>query len=564
MHACPSTSQHNSNDQSLDACISELTRGAHRLRTLSLASRSDLLDACATRVGRVADAWVRAACGAKQIDADQATAAEEILAGPSSMMRYLRLLSQTYRDVETRGMPNLPGKIRTNSLGRRCVPIMPVKHLYDPLIFMGLQAEVWLKADSKADDPVFVHSWLPEANARSRIAGVLGAGNVSAIPATDAFHKIFLEHEAVLLKLNPVNDYLFPIFQDAFQPLIDADLLRIVRGNHEFGEAMVRHPDIDSLHLTGSNLTHDAIVWGTDAEERSQRRRDNQPLVTQSITSELGNVTPWVIVPGEYSRRQLLAQAEHVASSIVNNASFNCIATKMIVTSRHWRQRDEFLELVDSVLRKIPPRVAYYPGAHDRFRRAAGVEAVRDDGTLPWTLIRDSKPSEQPHLFLEESFVCVCAETQLDEGSPDAFLDAAVDFVNDKLFGTLCATITVPNSYRKQHQKEIEQAIDRLRYGAVCINQWSGIVFGLMTPPWGGHHSATIQSPQSGIGHVHNTFGLTNIDKTVLFGPLASFPKPVWFPTHQTSHRVGRSLISLYQRPSPLRLLPIFFHALRG
>ncbi len=175
---------------------------------------------------------------------------------------------------------------------------------------------------------------------------------------------------SVLLKLNPVNEYLEPIFNRAFAPLIDANLLRVVRGGGDTGKAIVDHHDIDSIHITGSHITHEGIVWGFDADSREKLRAANKPLVTKTVTSELGNVTPWIIVPGKYSRRQLKSQAEHLIASITNNVSFNCLSTKVIVTSSNWAQRTEFLDLVDSLLLKVPQRFAYYPGAKERFEQA--------------------------------------------------------------------------------------------------------------------------------------------------------------------------------------------------
>ena len=237
----------------------------------------------------------------------------------------------------------------------------------------------------------------------------------------------------------------------------------------------------------------------------------------------------------------------------------------MIVTSSGWEQRVEFLDLIDSLLSKIPPRFAYYPNAHQRFARAVGKPSPEaDNGTLPWTLIRDADPNKSPQLFEEESFVCVCAETQLAETEPLAFLDSAVDFVNDRLYGTLCASLTLTNDFRRQNGFALDRALVKLQYGSVCINQWSGVAYGLMTPPWGGYPGATLESPQSGIGHVHNTFGVNDVDKTVLWGPLCNFPKPVWFPSHRGAHKVAWELLRLYDQPSIRRLPTLFFHALSG
>ncbi len=548
----------------LDSAISDLKAGSGRLQLMSIGQRRALVDRCVPRVAGIARTWVATACAAKRISSEQCGVAEEILGGPGTLLRYLQLLSHVFHDIERFETPRLPGKPRRNSRGRICVPILPVRSLFDQVAFWGLKAEVWLEQDADGES-LFTEQRAVRDPAKARVAGVLGAGNVSVIPATDMLYKIFQDNEAVLLKLNPVNEYLEPIFTDAFRPLIDAKLLRLIRGGSEIGNALVNHPGIDSLHITGSKHTHDAIVWGPDAEERTRRRREGNPLVTKPITSELGNVTPWVVVPGNYSQRELRSQAEHVVASIVNNASFNCLSTRMIVTSKAWPQRNEFLELVETLLKAVPARVAYYPGARERFEIATGRTAPdTDDDTLPWTLIRNVNLEASPHLFQEESFVCVCAETTIDEPSDVRFLAKAVDFVNEHLFGTLCATLTVSNEFRRDRRIDLENALARMRYGSVCINQWSGVVYGLMTPPWGAHPSEKIGSTQSGIGHVHNTFQLTNFDKTVMWGPLCNFPKPVWLPSHRTGREIGWALARFYQQPSIRRIPSLLFHSLRG
>ncbi len=551
----------NSNSE-IGVLVSELIEGSRNLQSMPIRKRRDLVDACAENVPRVAQEWVASACAAKQIADQQAISAEEILAGPTCLLRYLRLLSRTFQDIELNQTPQLPGKPRRNSLNQICVPILPVKSLFDQMVFWGFKAEVWLQPGTS--DVSFFEGTGNENDNSPRVVGVLGAGNVSAIPATDMLYKVFHENAAVLLKLNPVNEYLEPIFERAFQPLVDANLFRMIRGGAEAGNAIVHNEGITSVHITGSHLTHDKIIWGNDAEDRQRRRSARDPLVSKPVTSELGNVTPWIVVPGRYSRRQLQFQADNIVASIVNNGSFNCLATRMVVTSKSWPQRNEFLDLIESRLREVPDRVAYYPGAKERFERATGKPTPdRDDKTLPWTFLQGVSPVDSPQLFQEESFVCVCAEHALDVNRDEDFLPVAVKFVNDELFGTLCASITVPNGFRQRRIDILEPAISQLRYGSVCINQWSGVAYGLMTPPWGGHCSGTIDSPQSGVGHVHNSFFLTNFDKSVLWGPLNSFPKPVWFAGGQNNHQVAWSLFRIYEKPSLLKIPPLLYHAIR-
>src|SRR6185503_11752323 len=136
---------------------------------------------------------------------------------------------------------------------------------------------------------------------------VLGAGNVGSIPALDTLHKLFIEGQVVILKMSPVNEYLGPIFEEVMKPLIDQGYLAIVYGGAEVGSQLCNHPQVDEIHITGSDRTHDTIVWGRDKAERERRRSLHQPLLAKPITSELGNITPVVVVPGAYSDTELAA-----------------------------------------------------------------------------------------------------------------------------------------------------------------------------------------------------------------------------------------------------------------
>jgi acyl-CoA reductase-like NAD-dependent aldehyde dehydrogenase len=550
----------------IDRALAELQLGARRLAAASLEERIGWAKACLEAVAAAAREWVEVACQAKQIPAGCAARAEEILVGPVSVARYLQLIVATLDELRTSDRPRLPGAPRIVH-GQLRVPMFPTRQLYDALLFRGVSAETWLEPDATLEN-LFGDALQRLARRElpaPRVALVLGAGNVSAIPATDALTLILQSDAAVLLKMNPVNDYLGPIFERAFAPLIAAGVLRIAYGGAEVGGYAVNHPLVDSVHITGSTDSHDAIVWGADPAERQRRQQANAPLVTKPVTSELGNVTPWTIVPGRYSDSQLLAQAESIAASIANNASFNCIATKMLITWKHWPDRDRFLDLVASILDRIPARFAYYPGASQRFAEFAGRSAdTADDGRLPWTLRRDVAPATEPRLFQRESFVCVTGETALDAGSPLEFLDRAVDFMNDELWGTLAAGLTVPDEIRCEHPAELDAALRRLRYGSIGVNQWPGLAYALMSPPWGAFPGANLSDVQSGLGFVHNTCLLERPQKTILRAPLAMFPKPSWFSTHRRPEALAWKLCELYCRPSLWKLPGLFNQALRG
>jgi acyl-CoA reductase-like NAD-dependent aldehyde dehydrogenase len=370
--------------------------------------------------------------------------------------------------------------------------------------------------------------------------------------------------------MNPVNDYLAEIFLRAFRPLVESGFLRIVCGGADVGGYAAHHPLVDDIHITGSIFSHEALVWGGDAEERARRQAANDPLLKKPITSELGNVTPWIIVPGPYTDRELDFQVENLAASIVNNASFNCIATKVIVTQRGWADREKFLDKLQAFLDQRPRREAYYPGAQERFRRFLSEGTPQshesDNSALPWTIVRDVSPVTHPRYFREESFVCVAAETALSANSPEDFLDAVPEFCNGKLHGTLGATIIVHPKFRRAvgNETRLWRAVSELRYGTVAINHWSALGYAIMCSPWGGYPDGTLQNPQSGSGWVHNSFMLDGVEKTVIEGPLTVWPKPFWFPSHRTAHKLAWQVLDLYRRPSALRLPRLFWMAIRA
>jgi aldehyde dehydrogenase (NAD(P)+) len=151
-------------------------------------------------------------------------------------------------------------------------------------------------------------------------------------------------------------------------------------------------------------------------------------------------------------------------------------------------------------------------------------------------VVRGLDPAtEDEDLFRVEPFCGIVSETALPEADPADFLAAATTFMNERLWGTLNATIVVPPDVSRDTPEAVEAAIDRLRYGTVSVNHWPAVAFALMTAPWGGHPTATLQDVQSGLGWVHNTFLLDGAEKTVLRGPFRPWPDPVWFVDNDKS-----------------------------
>ncbi|QDT34947.1 Aldehyde dehydrogenase family protein [Thalassoglobus polymorphus] len=556
----------NAQSHEIDVFLSALRESSAGFSRVSIAEKKSAINEIRNALLINSPEWIELCSRAKSLTTSSQRS-EEVLSGPMSTARYLTLLLQSLTAIETHGKPRLPGKISKLRDGRLKVPVFPANGIFDSIAYLGLTAEVWMKpgVDEESLHGDLLEPLLGTSEQPAPISLVLGAGNVASIPLTDSLSKLFQEGHLVLLKLNPVNDYLFDVYSKILAPVIERGWLRIFCGDAEAGKYAVEHGDVQHVHITGSHHTHDQIVWGATPEERQKRQEESDPALKKDITSELGNVTPWMIIPGKYSRKELQFQAGNLAASLTNNAAFNCITTRVIVTSKNWAQREEFLGILKETLAKIPSRVPYYPGTLDRLERFTGEPAIVDEeGTLPWKILENVHPEEMPQFFIDETFAPVCVEVQLDAETPEQFLDQAVVFCNEELFGTLAASITVTDQFQKQNPAQIEDAISRLNYGSVCINQWAGLVYALMTPPWGASCENDLYDVQSGIGSVHNLYFLDQFEKTVFRGPLCNFPKPVWFSSHNHSEQIAWKLVDLYCQPSVFKLPGLLGPALLG
>jgi acyl-CoA reductase-like NAD-dependent aldehyde dehydrogenase len=500
---------------------------------------------------------------AKGIDRRPGGTAEELLAGAVIIQRYVRLLAESLTQIRERGAPLIEDeRVERLSSGEVSVRVMP-HSLADRALFMPYSIDVRLAAhvdaaDVRSAQASFYDNQAPEGS----VVAVLGAGNVASIPALDVLHECFVAGRACVLKMSPVNAYLGPAFEHIFAPIVELGGLRIVYGGADAGKALLASPDIDHVHMTGSIETHDAIVWGPVGAEQAERLRTGKPLLQKTITSELGNISPVVVVPGPYTERELADVAQNIAGMLFNNASFNCNAAKLLVLPTH------LVEPVTSRLEALfaaqPPRAAYYPGAMARYAALTGKgapgrvwSAPAGEGQLPWTLLTGLTPGSRAESFQLEPFCPLLSVVEIDEREPEAFLAQATRFLNEEVWGTLNAMLVVPSGWEGDPSVEaaVARAIDELRYGTVAVNYWPAIGYGTGTPPWGGHPSATLQDAQSGIGFVHNALMLEHIQKVVLRGPFRSFPKQFYYPSHRHLTAVANGLFDYESTGSALSLL---------
>lgn len=558
----------------LDGKLERLRARAAEFARASISQKIGWLERLQKACADVAPEWARAGCRAKGLDVDAPVAGEEWIAGPAVTIRNIRFLIRALSEIERSGVPRIdPRTVRELSSGAVAIELVPYD-AYDSALYGGLSAEVRMQSGIRRE-ALAEHqaSFYKKESPQGGVSLVLGAGNVSSIPPMDVLYKMFVEGHVCILKMNPVNEYVGPLLERAFKPLIDQGYLEVVYGGAEVGSYLTYHREVDDVHITGSDKTHDLIVWGPPGPERDERKKNQDPLLSKNITSELGNVSPVIVVPGPYTDAELSSMAENIAGMITNNASFNCNAAKMLVLPSGWSGRDALIDKLGSVLARIPPRRAYYPGAFDRYDRlVSGHPDVRKFGQgsetlLPWTLVLGLDPKDESEKnFYTEPFCALLSEVQLGSPDPVELIAEAVSFANDHVWGTLNATLFVhPRTEADPAVRPVlQRAIDDLRYGTVAINAWPALAYAFCVTPWGGHPSATLDNIQSGLGWVHNTAMLEGIEKCVVRAPLKPFPKPVWYPTHRTAHHLGKKLVAFEASPSWLKVPGIAVTAMRG
>ncbi len=562
----------------LEKTLQALSGAKARWATRSVHDRRGDLSALLKRTADAAPDWVAAAIEAKGVPRGSAGEGEEWISGPWALESALAALLRTLDMVEHKQPPASADKVRVLPSGQVVVDVFPAT-VFDKLLLSGYTAEVWMQP-SVTSANVTNHMAVAYAkpDTTGGLAVVLGAGNIASIPPLDVIYELVAENRVVICKLNPINDYLGPIFERIFAPMIEQGFVAFVYGGAEVGEPLVRDPRVDKVHITGSAKSHDTIVYGA-GEAGAARKAKRDPLLTKPITSELGGVGPVIVVPGPWSDADLQFQAEHVVTQKLHNNGFNCIAAQVLVLHQQWELRDKFLSRVEATMRTIAPRPAYYPGAKDRQRDAAAAHTTVEligEGDVPKTRIQNVDASSGDSAFQTEYFSSVWAETALSATDAASFLKAAVAFANDKLMGTLGAQILIHPTTARELGPKLEEAIAELKYGTIGINAWSGVGFLLSNAAWGAYPGHQLEDIQSGRGVVHNAMLLDQTQKTVVRAPFAPFPrsltlgelhmspKPPWFVTNKNAARLGRLLSQFEVAPSFLKLPAIFAAALTG
>ncbi|PNW74995.1 hypothetical protein CHLRE_12g501050v5 [Chlamydomonas reinhardtii] len=532
----------------IDEALKVLTAKKKEWAQLPLEKKVELLDAVRLRLDDQMLTLGRAGARLKGSDEDQNLVVGEMLTSVAVPATYIHRLASSLRQLAASGkVAALP--TRTAASGQKVVQVYPVTWSdRNSLLQPGATAELYLRPEQAEVRQGLVYG--PDgrvAEHDGRLCAVLGAGNHGFLALKDALVCLYERGEVAAIKPHPAQSEWHRAAEYALQPLIEAGYLRnLYLDSAEDTRALLYHPLVDCVHMTGGTATHDAIVWGSTPEEQARRRAADDPVLKVPITSELGCITPFIIPPWSYTPKQLEAQAADLVVAMTSNVGCNCNSAKVLVLPADWSQADAFMDCLRAALKQTPLDPAYYAGIHSRYDafkkqypncevvEAPAVKPTRplSGPPLPYLInVMDKLPAE-PHkeyAFNVEPFAPVLTVVRLPTQGVEAFLAESVRFANDDLWGSLSCMIILHPDMEKAHPEACRKAVDDLRFGVVSVNAWSAVSFVTGAVTWGAFAGdQTIKDVRSGLGVVGNPYLVDGVQKAVYRVPIdgEAVPKP--------------------------------------
>ena len=524
-----------------------------------------------------AERWADAETKAKKLHVGSPlVGAEPWLAGPYGVVAWLSASIQTLTALDIGADPLGHVKLHRSVDGKLVARVTP-HDIYEQLLFHGITADVWMQEgvteqNLRENMATFYRREDPDGE----LALVLGAGNVSAIVPLDILDRMINCGEVVICKMNPVNEYLGPIFEDIFAQLVRDGYLAFAYGAGDVGEYLTHHDAVQAIHITGSAQTHDLIVYGPGEEGRQRKAADDR-AVGKPINSELGGVGATIVLPGPWAEADFRYQSEHVVTQKLHNSGHNCVASQVLVLPADWDGSSKMLREIRRRLDVSEPRVAYYPGTEERLSALQQAEPAAEvlGGDAKRLFVADVDPTVEHYGFRTEFFAPAMVTTSLP-GELAQFLQRAVDFCNDKLYGTLFGephrapedATPARRGLRPGHRRPALRGHRDQRVGGGRVSVAPGRLGRLPGSQLHrysvGHRGGAQRTDVRQVAQDCRVRTIPPVPPLDPGGEYTLFPKPPWFLTNKTSESTVRKLTELAAAPSAAKLPAVFASALRG
>ena len=540
----------------IDRYITTLRTNSKEFNNISDLQLSSMLEEVISNIKEVAYFW-STVCSDNKGTSKTPAEGEEWLGGPFAAV----LATQYYIDTL---QSNDDLSLESYNKEENSYKVFPNKFI-ERLTFPFIDAKVYFNKSMSFDDINKFRGFSKRYDIDPSITLVLGAGNFSSIPYLDVLYHLITRRSVILLKLNPVNDYLKPVFEKVFQNFIERGYVIVSTGNVDESKYMANHQGVDHIHLTGSDKTFEEIVYGRHLNDKERKLKNLPKLNTKNITSELGNVTPIIIHPGNWSTSDIKYQARKIVTGKLNNNGFNCIAAQVVVLPDGWGQTDTLIKYIKFYMNKAEDRKAYYPESIERLNKLEkdkAYERVNKLSCVTPHLTREIKAYNKYEL--DEVWSSALYFKRIAYSSSEDFSNKAIDYCNNDLWGNLGVSVIMKDHDKNLNSHILENYIEKLEYGTVAINEWAAIGYIIPQLPWGGFPGNKDNDIQSGKSFVHNSMLFESPLKGVVQTKfrISRIIDPPWFITNRKSRRLFKNLTYFQINNSKINLLKLGFSAL--
>ena len=514
---------------------------------------SDMFDECIQNIKSIAYFWATIGADNKGIKGTVAEG-EEWLGGPFASTIALQYYIDFLRNNTV---------ITEDLINDKKIHIFPNKQI-EKLLFSFITADMHFSKNMSKSDIINSRGFGTRLGFKNGISLILGAGNVSSIPLLDTIYDMVVNRHCILLKLNPVNEYLKPVFEKVFENFISRGFMVVTTGDINVSSYMTAHSGITNMHLTGSDKTYENIVYGSTLNEKDKGKKTLSKKNRKPFTTELGNVTPFIIHPGKWSTSEIKYQARKIVTAKLNNNGFNCIAAQVIVLPKNWKQSQQLVEAIKKQLATEKDRLAYYPNSIDTLKRLKSNKTIFQENDLTCATPHLTKDLELNDYYEKnEVWSSTLFFKYLEHDNDLDYVNKAISYVNQDVWGNLGVAVLIKKHDSKKVKDITKNYVDNLKYGTIAINEWPALGFIIPTMPWGGYPGNKDSDIQSGQGYVHNAYFFESPLKGVLYSKFKlPIVDPVWFTSNKKGSKVFKYLTYYQIENSKINLIKLIFSTL--
>jgi hypothetical protein len=490
-----------------------------------LSSRIQLLEEVLANVVKYRDEWIQLDLKARHVPEGHYSMNESAPLGPIGAEFLIRDYITSLKKLEEHGGTKPMAPARQD--GDRIVIDSFPRTETDKQMFPDVRAEIHLMHNTYVEElPSLQAAVYKDPHYEGGLSLILGAGNVAHLTLRDAFHKLFNEKKVIIIKANPVLEYLGPLLNKILEPFVRLGFVRIVSGGSKEGKILSTHSDIDDIIMTGSDKTFESIVYGPGESGQKNKEKDLR-INNKPVSGELGDVSPVIVIPGEWSEEDFDYHAELLLQMMTIANGYACLATRVVILPKNWEGSKILMNKLKDLMEKSQQGINYYPGTDQTIQEVLECypNALKfgkwTKDSQPLIFATDLDPTKNEPAFTREFWMTFAGQVSLEGDTPEQFLRNAIKFANQRLWGTLVATLFVDPVTLKSLEDTgvMKKAIDDLHYGNVTINVWPVITALAGQNSEGGYPGSTYNDIQSGNIITRNSLMLDKIEKTVFYGP---------------------------------------------